>query len=277
MIGPLAKTVQDAEILFSAIAGRDSFDATAVDQQQETRDPWPTALAGLGKRQGLKDLKIGVPKEYFEKGLDAEVERAIRSALKKTEDAGAEIHEISLPHARYALPVYYIIVPSEISANLARLDGIRYGHHDFETKTLSAAYEKSRAGGFGPEVKRRIMLGTYALSAGYYDAYYLKAQKVRRLIRNDFDEAFKEVDIILGPTTPTSAFMLGEKNSDPLSMYLADIYTVAINLAGLPALSLPADPAGLASGDLPVGLQIVAPRHAEPRLFSVGRAIENIL
>ncbi len=267
VIGPLAKTVEDAEILFRAIAGGDDFDATAVSQ---TYNLQPTTY-------NLRNLRIGVPKEYFGEGLDSGVERVIRSAIQKMESAGAEIHEISLPHSRYALPAYYIIVPSEVSANLARLDGIRYGYHDFQGETSSDVYARSRAGGFGPEIKRRIMLGTYVLSAGYYDAYYLKAQQVRQLIRNDFMEAFKKVDMIAGPTTPTPAFFLGERAGDPLAMYLADMYTVAVNLAGLPALSMPAGDAAWQGAKLPVGLQLIAPWFAESRLFEAGRAIEDIL
>ncbi|MFY9462711.1 MAG: Asp-tRNA(Asn)/Glu-tRNA(Gln) amidotransferase subunit GatA, partial [Candidatus Sungiibacteriota bacterium] len=229
-IGPMAKSVADTKILFDVISGADAFDAVAYEKRQIIND----------KSRGLKNFKIGVPREYFGAGLDAEVERTIRGALKQMEDAGAILVDISLPHASLALPAYYIIVPCEISADLARFDGIRYGHRAIDAVTLFDTYTRSRAEGFGAEVKRRIMLGTYALSAGYYDAYYVKAQKARALIRDDFVSAFAKVDIIVGPTTPTLAFAFGEHSRDPLSMYLADIYTVAANLAGLPALSLPA-------------------------------------
>lgn len=271
VIGPLAKTVEDAEILFHAIAGGDDFDATAVkDKNYEL---------GIGN-QGLKNLRVGVPREYFTKGLDADVEKAARSAIQKMEDAGAEIHEISLPHARYALPAYYVIVPSEVSANLARFDGIRYGFTaagDHADASMRESYALTRAQGFGAEVERRIILGTYALSAGYYDAYYLKAQKVRRFIRDDFDRAFETVDVIVGPTTPSPAFLLGDRTHDPLSMYLADIYTVAVNLAGLPALSLPAGTVLQNGASLPVGLQMIAPRFREDILFAAGRSAEKII
>ncbi len=263
-IGPLAKTVDDAELLFEAIAGGDDFDAVAVkDEYQRSRIIY----------EDLQGVRIGVPKEYFMRGLDPDVEVGIRSVIQKMEHAGGVVQEISLPHASYALPTYYIIAPSEVSADLARFDGIRYG----QTTGMSESYEGVRAAGFGPEVKRRIMLGAYALSAGYYDAYYRKAQQVRRLIRNDFDEAFKNVDIIVGPTTPTPAFCLGDRADDPLAMYLADIYTVAVNLAGLPALSMPAGSVMRDSVSLPIGMQMVAPRMREDALFAIARAVERVL
>lgn len=264
-IGPLTKTVEDAKILFEAIAGGDSFDATAIKTKHDSRTT----------THELKNIKIGIPKEYFGQGLDTEVKKIIKSALKKLEEVGAEIQEISLPHSEYALPAYYIIVPSEVSANLARFDGIRYGLQETSAKNLKEVYTKSRALGFGPEVKRRIMLGTYTLSAGYYDAYYLKAQKVRQLIRQDFEKAFAEIDFIIGPTTPTPAFKLGERSDDPLQMYLADIYTVAVNLAGVPALSLPAGYSETTK--LPVGLQIIGQWFKENELLNFAAQVEKLI
>ena len=269
-IGPLTKTVEDAKILFEAIAGGDPYDATAVASNDNNQ-----LLVTSPNPDFLKKIRIGVPKEYFAKGLDIEVEKIIKSALKKLEEAGAEIKEISLPHAPYALPAYYIIVPSEVSANLARFDGIRYGYNDDSAETLLETYTKSRAHGFGPEVKRRIMLGTYVLSAGYYDAYYLKAQKVRQLIRQDFEKSFAEVDFIIGPTTPTPAFKLGERNNNPLPMYLADIYTVAVNLSGVPALSLPAG--FTETTKLPIGLQIIGKWFKEDELLTFATQVEQLI
>ncbi|MEK7098920.1 MAG: Asp-tRNA(Asn)/Glu-tRNA(Gln) amidotransferase subunit GatA [Patescibacteria group bacterium] len=267
VIGPLAKTVGDAEIIFDAIRGKDAFDATAYDETEI-----PVKHSMFDKK--LKNLRVGVPKEYFGAGLDADVEKAVRRVLQNMEHAGARIEEVTLPHAHLALPAYYIIVPSEVSANLARLDGQRYGHHAKDADTLYDVYARSRDEGFGTEVKRRIMLGTYALSAGYYDAYYLKAQKVRRLIADDFNRAFERVDILIGPTTPAPAFPLGSRNDNPLEMYLADIYTVAVNLAGLPALSMPA---GANATGLPIGLQLIAPRLEDKKLFHIAKQAEAVI
>jgi len=278
-IGPMTKTVEDARMLFEAIAGKDDFDATSVS----TENLASQTLAS----EDLKNIRLGVPEEYFGNGLDPQVEKIIKDVLKKIKNAGAIVEEVKLPHSSYALPCYYIIVPSEVSANLARYDGIRYGF-SIETprsKTeswikagnLYEVYAKTRAAGFGPEVKRRIMLGTYTLSAGYYDAYYLKAQKVRRLIREDFEIALKKTDVLLGPTTPTPAFKLGERTYDPLKMYLADIYTVAINLAGVPALSLPAGFSEVEGQKLPVGLQIIGKWFEEKKLLAIAERIEKIL
>lgn len=269
-IGPLTKTVEDAKILFEAIAGGDPFDATAVASNSSNQLPVTNSDPDFPKK-----IRIGAPKEFFSSGLDAEVEKIVKSALKKLEKAGAKIKEISLPHSKYALPAYYIVVPSEVSANLARFDSIRYGLPEASAKNLWEVYTKSRALGFGPEVKRRIMLGTYTLSAGYYDAYYLKAQKVRQLIRQDFAKAFTEVDFIIGPTTPTPAFKLGEKNNDPLQMYLADIYTVAVNLSGAPALSLPAG--YTETTKLPVGLQIIGGWFKEDQLLNFAAQAEKLI
>ncbi len=257
-IGPITKTVEDAEIVFRAISGKDKMDATSTDYAYEKLDV------------GMKDLKIGVPKEYFAKGLDPEVEKIIRNVIKKAEDAGAKIQEVSLPSTEYALACYYIIGPSEISANLARLDGIRYGLSEGK-KDLLDVYLKSRGHGFGAEVKRRIMIGTYCLSSGYYDAYYKKAQEVRQLVRRDFASVFGTVDLLFCPVSPFPAFKLGEKADDPLSMYLADIYTIPSKLAGLPGLSLPVGK----TGDLPVGLQIIGNHFQENKILSIATELEK--
>ncbi|MBU2635420.1 Asp-tRNA(Asn)/Glu-tRNA(Gln) amidotransferase subunit GatA [Patescibacteria group bacterium] len=256
-IGPITKTAEDAQIVFNAISGKDELDSTSVE------------LRSKNYELRIRDLKIGFPKEYFIKGIDPEVEKIVRQAIEKIEKMGAKIEEISLPHTEHALPVYYIIMPSEASANLARYDGVKYGLSK-SSKDLLGVYLKSRADGFGDEVKRRIMLGTYALSAGYYDAYYLKAQKVRTLIRHDFDKAFKKVDAIFTPTSPFPAFKLGEKIKDPLSMYLSDIFTVSVNLVGLPAVSVPVG----SVGKLPVGLQIIGKPFEENKILEISKIYE---
>ncbi|HQH19989.1 MAG TPA: Asp-tRNA(Asn)/Glu-tRNA(Gln) amidotransferase subunit GatA [Candidatus Pacearchaeota archaeon] len=252
-IGPLAKNSKDCQIVFEAIQGKDPYDSTSNDFPKNEK--W----------LNIKNLKIGVPKEYLEKGLDPIIEKNIKSALKFYKDNGAEIINLSLPHTKVALACYYIIAPSEASANLARFDGIRYGEliDSKQSNDILDVYLKNRSLGFGPEVKRRIMLGTYTLSAGYYDAYYKKALKVRTLIKDDFAKAFEKVDLIVGPITPILPFKIGEKINDPLSMYLADIYTVSVNLAGLPAISIPCGSAD----ELPVGLQLIAPAFEEETLF----------
>ena len=244
-VGPITKDVRDCALLLEAIAGHDPRDSTSVNQPVPR---FSEALSG-----GIKGLRIGVPREYFAPGMQTEVEEAVRRAITDLEKQGALIGEISLPHTSYAVAVYYIIATAEASSNLARYDGMRYGHRA-AANDLIETYMMSREEGFGTEVKRRIMLGTYALSAGYYEAYYLKAQKARALIKRDFDEAFKTCDVIVTPTMPTTAFKIGEKTQDPLQMYLSDIHTISVNLAGLPALSLPCgfDPTGL-----PIGLQII--------------------
>ncbi|MCX6724372.1 MAG: Asp-tRNA(Asn)/Glu-tRNA(Gln) amidotransferase subunit GatA [Candidatus Staskawiczbacteria bacterium] len=263
-MGPMAKNVEDCKIVFKAISGKDKMDATSADYKLEESEV------------KLKGIKIGVPKEYFGKGLDPEVEKIIRNAIKKAEDQGAEIVEINLSSSEYALACYYIIQTSEASANLARFDGIRYGRSE-NGKDLLDVYLNSRGVGFGSETKRRIMLGTYSLSSGYYDAYYKKAQEVRGLIRQDFEKAFSPsndgVDLIFCPVTPFPAFKIGEKMNDPLSMYLADIYTVSVNLAGLPALSLPAGKIG----KLPVGLQIIGNQFQENKILSCASELEKII
>ncbi len=259
-IGPLTKTVEDSQIVFTAINRKDKMDATTTNNKQPTTNG----------QQSTKKLKIGIPKEYFVEGIDLAVGETIKKAISQYEKMGFDIVEISLPHTEYALPVYYIIMPAEASSNLARYDGIKYGLLE-KGKDLLGGYLKTRQKGFGDEVKRRIMLGTYVLSAGYYDAYYLKAQKVRTLIKNDFIKAFEKVDILVTPTSPTPAFKLGQKTDDPLSMYLSDIYTISVNLAGLPAISIPC---GEING-LPIGLQIIGKHFGEEDIFKVARAHES--
>jgi aspartyl-tRNA(Asn)/glutamyl-tRNA(Gln) amidotransferase subunit A len=263
-IGPLAKTVKDAAIVLRTIAGRDPMDSTSADV------PVPDYIAELGKP--VRGMKLGVAKEYFGEGLDDEVRHAVEAAIDKLKGLGCEIVPVSLPHTPYAIPTYYLIATAEASANLARYDGVRYTHRARGVKTLSEMYRRSRDEGFGAEVKRRIMLGTYALSAGYYDAYYLKAQKVRTLLTRDFDEAFRKVDAIVTPTSPTAAFRLGEKSNDPLAMYLADIYTVTADLAGIPGISIPC---GATREKLPIGLQILGRHFDESTILQIANAYEQ--
>jgi aspartyl-tRNA(Asn)/glutamyl-tRNA(Gln) amidotransferase subunit A len=263
-IGPLAKTVKDAAIVLRTIAGRDPMDATSADV------PVPDYVAELDKP--VRGMKLGVAKEYFGDGLDDEVRQSVETAIDKLKSQGCKIVKVSLPHTPYAIPTYYLIATAEASANLARYDGVRYGHRARGVKTLSDMYRRTRDEGFGAEVKRRIMLGTYALSAGYYDAYYLKAQKVRTLLTRDFDEAFQKVDAIVTPTSPTAAFRLGEKSNDPLAMYLADIYTVTADLAGIPGISIPC---GQTNEKLPIGLQILGKHFDEAGILRVAHAYEQ--
>ncbi len=262
-IGPLARDVTDAAWVFEAIAGRDPMDSTSMDR------PVPDLAAALVP--DVKGLRVGVPREYFIEGLNPEVEAAVRRVIGQLEAGGAEVREVSLPHTEYAVATYYLIAPAEASSNLARYDGVKYGLR-VDGEDLIDTYRKTRARGFGDEVKRRIMLGTYALSAGYYDAYYLRAQRVRARIAEDFRKAFEAVDVIACPTTPTPAFRLGEKAADPLQMYLNDIFTIPANLAGLPGLSLPC---GLTDAGLPVGLQILAAPFDEETLFRAAFAAEQ--
>ncbi len=262
-IGPFAGNVEDAAALLQAMAGHDPKDSTSADIAV------PDYVSSIKKE--IRGLKIGLPEEYFSKGLDKGVENAVREAVKVLEKLGCVIKKISLPHTEYAVAVYYIIAPCEASANLARYDGVRYGFRA-ECSDLLEEYEKTRGEGFGPEVKRRIMLGTYALSAGYYDAYYGKAQRVRTLVSRDFEQAFKEVDVIAAPTAPTSAFKIGEKAQDPLQMYLSDIYTISSNLAGIPALSVPC---GFTPDNLPVGLQLMGRPFDEETVLRAGYAYEK--
>jgi len=263
-IGPIAKTVEDAEILFNIIAGYDPLDSTSIKAEIPN-----------SKFQIPNKYKIGLPKEYFGEGMEDGVRKVIEEAIEKIKSLGHKIVEISLPNAEYALPVYYNIMAVEVASNLARYDGIKYGYSEIKNqrskiKNLLDVYLKSRSHGFGDEAKRRIMLGTYASSAGYIDQYYAKAQKVRTLVKKDFDEAFSKVDLVLGPVSPTTAFKIGEKSDNPLQMYLSDIYTISINLAGLPAMSVPA---GLSEG-LPVGLQIIGPALGEQNIFTLGKIFE---
>ncbi len=263
-IGPLTRDVADAALLLTAISGKDPLDATSLDR------PVPDYAARL--RADPRGLRVGVPREYFVDGLDPEVEAAVRGAIGLLEDNGAEVVEVSLPHTEYAVATYYLIAPAEASSNLARYDGVKYGLR-VAGRDLADTYRKTRAQGFGAEVKRRIMLGTYALSAGYYDAYYLRAQRVRTLIARDFRAAFERVDVLACPATPTPAFRLGEKAGDPLQMYLNDIFTIPANLAGLPAVSVPC---GLTSGGLPIGLQFMAAPFGEQTLLDAAHAYERV-
>jgi aspartyl-tRNA(Asn)/glutamyl-tRNA(Gln) amidotransferase subunit A len=265
-VGTFARTVADAATLLGVIAGHDPLDSTSVDA------PVPDYLnSGLQNGTDLRGVRVGVPQEYFIEGMQAEVEAAVRTAIDELAKLGAEVREVSLPHTDYALPVYYLIAPAEASANLARYDGVRYGYRA-RAEGIDQVYRQSRGDGFGPEVKRRIMLGTYALSAGYYDAYYLKAQKVRTLIKNDFDAAFGQVDVIAAPVTPTTAFKIGEKVDDPLEMYLGDVFTLSMNLAGICGLSLPC---GFDDRGLPIGLQLMGPALGEEAVFRVAHAYES--
>jgi aspartyl-tRNA(Asn)/glutamyl-tRNA(Gln) amidotransferase subunit A len=263
-IGPLTRTVKDAALVLRTIAGRDAMDATSADL------PVPDYVAEL--ERPVRGMKLGVAKEYLGEGLDHEVRHAVESAIGKLQALGCEIVPVSLPHTPYAIPAYYIVATAEASANLARYDGVRYTSRASGVKSLSEMYRRSRQEGFGAEVKRRIMLGTYALSAGYYDAYYLKAQKVRTLLARDFEEAFHKVDAIVTPTSPTAAFRLGEKSDNPLAMYLADIYTVTADLAGIPGISIPC---GETKQKLPIGLQILGKHFDESTILRVAQAYEQ--
>lgn len=263
-IGPFANTVRDTATLLGVIAGYDPMDATSSPL------PVPDYVADLAK--GAEGLRIGVPAEYFAEGLDAEVRAAVEQGIEKLRARGCSIHPISLPHSRYAIPTYYVLATAEASSNLARFDGVRYGYRAEDANTLSSMYRRSRDNGFGAEVKRRILLGTYALSAGYYDAYYLKAQQVRRLLAQDYLNAFEKVDAIVTPTAPTPAFKLGEKADDPVAMYLADIYTVTASLAGICGLSVPC---GDSSEGLPIGMQILGRHFDESTIFRVAQAVEQ--
>jgi len=263
-IGPLAKTAKDAALVLRTIAGRDPMDSTSADL------PVPDYVAEL--ENTVRGMKIGVAKEYFGEGLNSEVRKSVEDAIQGIAGLGCEIVPVSLPHTEYAIPTYYVIATAEASANLARFDGVRYGHRAQGVRTLSEMYRRTRDEGFGAEVKRRIMLGTYALSAGYYDAYYLKAQRVRTLLTRDFEEAFKKVDAIVAPTSPTAAFKLGEKVDDPLAMYLADIYTVTANLAGIPGISVPC---GETKQRLPIGMQIFGKHFDEATILRLAHAYET--
>jgi aspartyl-tRNA(Asn)/glutamyl-tRNA(Gln) amidotransferase subunit A len=257
-IGPMTKTVKDNAILLKYLAGIDPADSTSA----------PVEVPQYDKklRADIKGMKIGIPKEYFIDGMDLEVKARIEEAIKFLEKEGAKLENISLPHTEYALDVYYVVAPAEASSNLARFDGVQYGLRDTTADNIIDMYKRSRSAGFGKETKRRIMLGTYVLSSGYYDAYYKKAQKVRTLIKNDFDRAFEKVDVILTPTSPTTAFKIGEKAADPLTMYLSDIFTIAPNMAGMPGMSIPA---GFDSKGLPIGMQIMSAPFNEQAIFDI--------
>ncbi len=262
-IGPLTKTVEDSALVLQSIAGHDSRDSTSLDVKI------PDYVSNLGT--DLRGFRIGVPKEYFIDGIDLKIKKSVLKAIDVLEGLGAEVKDVSLPHTKYALAVYYIIAPSEASANLSRYDGVKYGFSERDAETMWEGLENTRSKGFGPEVKRRIMLGAYALSAGYYDAFYLKAQKVRTLIRQEFEEVFETVDVLAMPTSPTTAFRIGDKMDDPLQMYLNDIFTIPANIAGIPSISIPA---GLVEG-LPVGLQFMAGALQENNLFRAAYAFEQ--
>ncbi|MDH5764551.1 MAG: Asp-tRNA(Asn)/Glu-tRNA(Gln) amidotransferase subunit GatA [Gammaproteobacteria bacterium] len=261
--GPMAQSAEDCALLLNAMAGFDRRDSTSIKKDV------PDYTADLNK--DLNGLKIGLPKEYFDTGLDAGVAEVIDQAIQQYKDMGAEIIEISLPNTHLAVPVYYVVAPAECSSNLSRFDGVRFGYRCEDPRDLEDLYKRSRGEAFGAEVKRRIMVGTYALSAGYYDAYYLKAQQLRRMISDDFTKAFETVDVIMGPSSPGTAFKIGEKTSDPVSMYLSDIYTIAVNLAGLPGISIPAG----FSNNMPVGLQIIANSFEESRLLNVAHQYQQ--
>ncbi len=263
-IGPMGLTVEDTAIILQAIAGHDPMDSTSVDI------PVPDYSESLN--EGARGMVVGLPKEYYVKGMDEEVRAIVLNAADALEKAGAKIEEVSLPYTEYAVPVYYVIAPAEASSNLSRYDGVKYGYRSDHSATLEEMYANTRTEGFGAEVKRRIMLGTYVLSAGYYDDYYLKAQKVRTLIINDFKDAFKKCDVLLTPAAPTPAFKLGEKTDNPLKMYLNDIFTINVNLAGVPAISVPA---GFSSAGMPVGVQMIADNFNEPALFRAAAAFEK--
>ncbi|MCB1664742.1 MAG: Asp-tRNA(Asn)/Glu-tRNA(Gln) amidotransferase subunit GatA [Pseudomonadales bacterium] len=265
--GPICKSAEDAALMMNVIAGADPKDSTCVDA------PVPDYTATLN--DSLKGLRIGVPRQHLAEGLGKEVEQALQEALKVFESLGATVKEIDLPNNHLSVSAYYVVAPAEASANLSRFDGVRYGYRCENPVNLEDMYKRSRGEGFGAEVKRRIMVGTYALSAGYYDAYYLKAQRIRRLIKQDFDKAFAEVDVIIGPTTPHTAFKVGEKNDDPVTMYLEDIYTIGVNLAGLPGVSIPAGLSSTSGKRLPIGIQLVGSDFGEARLLNVAHQFQQ--
>jgi len=264
-IGPMARSAYDVALVLEAIAGHDTKDSTSRLESVQNYS------ASLKKSENLRGLRIGIPREYFVERLDPEVEASLRTGIKQIEGLGAEVLDVSLPHTQYAIPVYYLILFAEASSNLAKYDGIRFGLSERNVDNLMDVYLKTREAGFGAETKRRIMLGTFALSAGYYDAYYLKAQKVRTLIRQDFEKTFESCDALITPISPTTAFRIGEKIINPLDMYLSDVFVVAVNLAGIPALSVPC---GLSNG-LPIGMQIMGPHLSEETLLRIGHMFQN--
>ena len=262
--GPMTKTVEDCALMLEAMAGFDEKDSTSINKKKENYSKNLT--------NNIKGLKIGIPKEYRVDGMPKEIDKLWENGKKILKESGAEIIDISLPNTKYALPTYYIVAPAEASSNLARYDGVKYGFRSNKGTNLIEMYENTRSEGFGDEVKRRILIGTYVLSSGYYDAYYIKAQKVRQLIKNDFDESFKKVDAILTPSTPSAAFKIGEKKNDPISMYLNDIFTVPVNLAGIPAISIPA---GTDNNNYPLGLQLIGKTLDEQKLLNIAFAVEK--
>jgi aspartyl-tRNA(Asn)/glutamyl-tRNA(Gln) amidotransferase subunit A len=264
-VGPFTHDVADCALMMEVLAGHDPRDSTSVNE------PVPAYTQSLNTP--VKGLKIGVPKEFFSEGIDPEVEAAVRTALKEYEKQGAKLIDVSLPHSPYALAAYYIVAPAEASSNLARYDGMHYGHRTKQKADLIATYAKSRSEGFGKEVQRRILIGTYVLSSGYANKYYVKALKVRRLVKQDYDDAFKQCDVVMGPTTPTAAFKIGSKSDDPLAMYLSDIYTVSCNLAGIPGISIPC---GFTKAGLPIGLQLLSPPFDEEKMLRVARMYESV-
>ncbi|MCI0556073.1 MAG: aspartyl/glutamyl-tRNA amidotransferase subunit A, partial [Anaerolineae bacterium] len=264
-IGPMARSVYDVALVLETIAGHDAKDSTS------RLEPVENYSEILKTTENLRGLRIGIPKEYFVEGLDSAVDFSVRDAIKHIESLGAEVIEVSLPHTQYAIPVYYLILFAEASSNLAKYDGIRFGLSERSVESLMDVYLKTRETGFGAETKRRIMLGTFALSAGYYDAYYLKAQKVRTLIRQDFQKAFETCDALITPVAPATAFRIGEKITNPLDMYLSDVFVVAVNLAGIPALSVPC---GISNG-LPIGMQIMGPHLSEETLLRIGHLYQS--
>jgi aspartyl-tRNA(Asn)/glutamyl-tRNA(Gln) amidotransferase subunit A len=275
--GPMAHSAEDCALLLNAMAGFDPKDSTSIPPEQGGVDEDFTrhlgrARAGASESQPLAGLRIGLPREYFGKGLSPDVEETVRAALRQYEQLGATLVEVSLPKTELSIPVYYVIAPAEASSNLSRFDGVRYGHRAAEYRDLLDMYKKTRAEGFGAEVKRRIMVGTYVLSHGYYDAYYLQAQKIRRIIADDFQRAFAQCDVIMGPVAPTVAWKLGEKTSDPVQMYLADIFTLSTSLAGLPGMSVPC---GFGEGNMPVGLQLIGNYFDEAQLLQVAHAFQQ--
>jgi len=265
--GPMAASAQDAAMLLNVMAGFDARDSTSVERDV------PDYTVALD--DSIAGLKIGLPKEYFGEGLDSDVAKVVDDAIKQYQALGAELVEISLPNSQLSVPVYYVVAPAECSSNLSRFDGVRFGYRCEDPKDLEDFYKRNRGEGFGSEVKRRIMIGTYALSAGYYDAYYLKAQQIRKLISEDFVQAFKKVDVIMGPTTPSVAFNIGEKVDDPITMYLSDVYTIATNLAGLPGMSIPAGFGNVSGKERPVGLQIIGNYFAEDKLLNVAHVYQQ--
>jgi aspartyl-tRNA(Asn)/glutamyl-tRNA(Gln) amidotransferase subunit A len=270
----MAKSCEDMALMMNVMTGFDERDSTSL---QREREDYTRGLQQFeGREKPLAGLRVGLPKEYFAEGLDASVAKVVQQAIDEYRKLGAEIVDISLPNTQLSIPVYYVLAPAEASSNLSRYDGVRYGHRAAQYDDLMDMYCKTRAEGFGAEVKRRILIGTYVLSAGYYDAYYLKAQQIRRLIAEDFARAFRQCDIILGPTAPSTAFRAGEKADDPVAMYLQDIYTIAVNLAGLPGMSIPAGFAEVDGKQLPVGLQVIGNYFDEARMLNAGHAYQQV-